>query len=148
MAKSEDALSPKQRRFIEEYLIDSNATQAAIRAGYSKRTARAQGQRLLTNVDISAELSRQQQLLGERANLTADWVLNELMENHLLAKKAGDLVTSNRTLELIGKHLGMFTGKAPVDRPATYLFITGEAGTPGRKANIIDEPDYPQLDAD
>ena len=45
-------LTNKQKAFIAEYLIDFNATQAAIRAGYSEKTARSQGQRLLTNVDI------------------------------------------------------------------------------------------------
>lgn len=43
-------LTSKQRRFVENYLLDLNATQAAIRAGYSQKTARQQGHRLLTNV--------------------------------------------------------------------------------------------------
>ena len=47
-------LTPKQERFVEEYLIDLNATQAAIRAGYSAKTAEAQGSRLLSNVNVSA----------------------------------------------------------------------------------------------
>lgn len=45
-------LNDKQRRFAHEYIVDLNATKAAIRAGYSEKTARSQGQRLLTNVDI------------------------------------------------------------------------------------------------
>ena len=48
----------KQERFVEEFLIDLNATQAAIRAGYSEKTAKSQGQRLLTNVDIAAAFAR------------------------------------------------------------------------------------------
>lgn len=52
------ALTSKQRRFLAEYLRDFNATQAAIRAGYSADTARQQGSRLLTNVNISAVISR------------------------------------------------------------------------------------------
>jgi phage terminase small subunit len=51
------ALSPKQRRFVDAYVIDLNATSAAIAAGYSKRTARQQGSRLLTNVDIAAAVA-------------------------------------------------------------------------------------------
>ena len=47
------ALNDRQRKFVEEYLIDFNATQAAIRAGYSKRTAYSQGSRLLKNVEVS-----------------------------------------------------------------------------------------------
>ena len=45
-------LTEKQKKFVDEYLIDLNATQAAMRAGYSEKTARSIGQRLLTNVDI------------------------------------------------------------------------------------------------
>lgn len=47
-------LTLKQERFVAEYLIDLNATQAAIHAGYSERTAKQQGSRLLTNADVSA----------------------------------------------------------------------------------------------
>lgn len=46
-------LNDKQKRFAREYVIDLNATRAAIRAGYSEKTAKSQGQRLLTNVDVS-----------------------------------------------------------------------------------------------
>lgn len=51
-------LTDKQRRFIDEYLIDLNATQAAIRAGYSHRTAQEQSARLLSNVMVRAEISK------------------------------------------------------------------------------------------
>jgi phage terminase small subunit len=43
-------MTPRQQRFLDEYLVDLNATQAAIRAGYSTRTANEQGARLLANV--------------------------------------------------------------------------------------------------
>ena len=77
MSKLDD-LDPKWRRFAEEYIIDLNATQAAIRAGYSARTSKQQGSRLLTNVDLQeavAELVRQR---SERAKVTADQVVAEL----------------------------------------------------------------------
>lgn len=45
-------LTPKQKRFCEEYLIDLNATQGAIRAGYSQKTAYSTGQRMLKNVEV------------------------------------------------------------------------------------------------
>ena len=51
-------MTAKQMRFCDEYLVDLNATQAAIRAGYSEKTARSQGQRLLTNVDIQKEIEK------------------------------------------------------------------------------------------
>ena len=50
-------LMPMQALFAQEYVVDFNATKAAIRAGYSEKTARSQGQRLLTNVDIQAAVS-------------------------------------------------------------------------------------------
>lgn len=71
-------LPPKQRKFVQEYLIDLNATQAAIRAGYSARTARSQGQRLLTNVDVQAALQEAMSRREKRTEITADRVLNEL----------------------------------------------------------------------
>jgi hypothetical protein len=52
MSRENDTLTPKQARFVQEYLIDLNATQAAIRVGYSKKTATEQASRLLTNVAL------------------------------------------------------------------------------------------------
>jgi len=71
-------LTPKQRRFVEEYLIDLNATQAAIRAGYSEKTANEQGARLLANVSVSSAVSAGQAARSKRTEITADRVLQEL----------------------------------------------------------------------
>ena len=58
-------LSPKRQRFVDEYLVDNNATAAAKRAGYSARTAKQQGSRLLTSVDVQqAVAERTLALLG------------------------------------------------------------------------------------
>jgi phage terminase small subunit len=70
-----DTLTPKQQRFVEEYLIDLNATQAAIRAGYSDKTACEQGSRLLTNVKVSKAIAEAQKKLSELAEITQDMVL-------------------------------------------------------------------------
>ena len=71
-------MSPKQKAFCEEYLIDLNATQAAIRAGYSKKTAQEQGARLLSNVIVSAYVRELMQKRSERTQIEADWVLKEV----------------------------------------------------------------------
>lgn len=71
-------LTPKQQRFVEEYLVDLNATQAAIRAGYSKKTAKAQGQRLLTNVDIQNTIQKAMDKRSERTEITGDQVIKQL----------------------------------------------------------------------
>lgn len=74
----ENELTAKQRAFVREYLIDLNATQAAIRAGYSAKTAYSQGERLLRNVEVERAISAAMKLRAERTNITADRVLNEL----------------------------------------------------------------------
>ena len=71
-------LTDKQKKFVAEYLVDLNATQAAIRAEYSEKTARQQGQRLLTNVDIQAAIQERQKELSEKTNITQEKVLTEL----------------------------------------------------------------------
>ena len=71
-------LTPKQRKFVSEYLVDLNATQAAIRAGFSQKTARAQGQRLLTNVDIANAIAAAQAKREKRTEITQDRVVQEL----------------------------------------------------------------------
>ena len=71
-------LTPKQAEFVRQYLVDLNATAAAIRAGYSERTAKSQGQRLLTNVDVSAALAAAKAEREQRTEITQDRVVSEL----------------------------------------------------------------------
>jgi phage terminase small subunit len=71
-------LSPKQAAFVEQYLIDRNGTQAAIRAGYSPNTATAQASRLLTNVNVAAHVQARQGSIAEQAGVRAVDVLREL----------------------------------------------------------------------
>lgn len=73
-------LTPKQEAFVNEYLIDLNATQAAIRAGYSARTANEQGARLLTNVSVRSAVVAAKAERAERTKINADWVLQSLAE--------------------------------------------------------------------
>lgn len=71
------ALTPKQHRFVAEYLIDLNATQAAIRAGYSAKTANEQGARLLANVSVRSALQAAMKARSDRTEITQDRVLQE-----------------------------------------------------------------------
>lgn len=71
-------LTEKQQRFVEEYLIDLNATQAAIRAGYSVKTADQQGSRLLTIVKVQEEISKAMAERSRRTGINQDRVLQEL----------------------------------------------------------------------
>lgn len=71
-------LTARQGRFVAEYLIDLNATQAAIRAGYSAKTANEQGSRLLANAKIADAIAVAQSKRAKRTDITADRVLAEL----------------------------------------------------------------------
>jgi len=71
-------LTPKQARFVGEFLLDFNATQAAVRAGYSAKTARAIGAENLTKPHISEEIARRTKETGKRLEATRERVLEEL----------------------------------------------------------------------
>lgn len=71
-------LTPKQWRFIDEYLIDLNATQAAIRAGYSEKTAYSIGLQNLKKLEIQAEIQKRRNRLQNKLEITQERVLQEL----------------------------------------------------------------------
>lgn len=80
-------MTPKQVRFVQEYLIDLNATQAAIRAGYSERTAHAQGPRLLENVGVREAIAAAQQTHAERTGETVEKITDELNRAFVMAEQ-------------------------------------------------------------
>lgn len=92
----------KQKQFCKEYVVDLNATQAALRAGYSEKTARQIGQRLLTKVDIQAEIQRLKKLRASKVEVTADFVLKQLV----------DIATTNITdvVNVINRPISMEDG--------------------------------------
>jgi phage terminase small subunit len=98
----------KQQKFVSEYLIDLNATQAAIRSGYSKRSAYSTAGILLGKPHIAKAVEKGMKECAERAKVSTDKVLRELA---LLAFENKNLTVKVRALELIGKHFGMFTDK-------------------------------------
>jgi len=73
------ALTPKQVQFVQEYLVDLNATKAAIRAGYSERTANQQGPRLLENSEIATAIDAAKVERSRRTRIDAIWVLKRLV---------------------------------------------------------------------
>lgn len=175
-------LTAKQQRFCDEYLIDLNATQAAIRAGYSKKTANEQGARLLVNVSIQKKIFELQKEREKRTEITQDSVLRELaliafakasdyakvVEKDAMVEVDGNMVpvldedgnqvkyrtvepiltdeltedqkkaiavikkgrdgfeikpySKIQALELLGKHLGMFTEKVEVKNTTPNAF--------------------------
>ncbi len=71
-------LTPKQRRFCYEYMIDLNATQAAIRAGYTPRSASVTAARMLAKANISNEINIQKQSIAARNDITVDYLIQNL----------------------------------------------------------------------
>ncbi len=113
-------MTDKRARFVDEYLVDLNATQAATRAGYSEKTAYSQGQRLLKDVEVAKAIAERQAERAERVRVTADDVLAGLLRE---AKGEGqDTHTSARVSAWaqIGKHLGMFGPKGTEDDPVHH----------------------------
>lgn len=116
-------LTPKQAAFVAEYLVDLNATQAAIRAGYSAKTACAIGVENLRKPRIAEAISEARAKREQATEVNAAWVLERLRENVERAMQAepvydrdGDETgeytyqgaVANRALELLGKHHGLF----------------------------------------
>ena len=124
-------LNPRQNRFVEEYLIDLNATQAAIRSGYSVKTANKIGPKLLVNVGIQSAIQKAQAARSERTQITVDKVLDdiELIKlNAMQQEDDGKMINHAGALkacELQGKHLKMFVDKIEHSGGQTLQVITG-----------------------
>lgn len=129
-------MTDKQKRFCDEYLVDCNATQAAIRAGYSKKTANEQAARLLAKVNIKAYIDAQLEKMQQETVASAEEVIKYLTsvlrgeseaeivvvegkgDGYSAAKhiqKQPDEKERLKAAELLGKRYGLFTDKVSVD---------------------------------
>lgn len=127
------AMPPRQQRFVEEYLVDSNATQAAIRAGYSRKTAYSQGHRLLKNAEVADAVREGRTRIAEKAELNSAWVVAEAKKNHEDAIRRGRIADSNRALDLIGQLIGAFYyGRSNRRFNVTYIVEAGGSASGGQ----------------
>ncbi len=103
-------LTNKQQAFVDEYLVDLNATQAAIRAGYSENSAMQQGHQLLEKTLVHAAIQENMDKRSAETEITAAQVLEKIKVIAFAGPKS-KVTDANklRGLELLGKHLAMFT---------------------------------------
>ena len=138
-------LTARQMRFVDEYLKDLNATQAAIRAGYKATTAvAANAARLLKHDKVQEAIDARKQTRAERVELEQDWVVNELrtVAQRCLpvedddGKPIANIVNVGvKALELLGRHQGIFIDKREItgkdgkdlvpDAPKGVLVVPG-----------------------
>lgn len=117
----------QRRMFCKEYIIDLNATQAAVRAEYSEDTASQQASRLLSIVNIQEYIQELMDKRADKAQISAEDVLNDILDTRDTCRNnmaiTGDyenklytasLAGRNKANELLGKHLKLFTDKVEV----------------------------------
>ena len=140
-------LNERQMRFVDEYMIDLDATQAAIRAGCSVKTAYSQGQRLLKNVEIKTELDERMEKARSLKIADATEIMEYLTSvmrgeseaEVVVVEGCGEGVSSARTMqkapdekeklkaaELLGKRYGMFNDKLNVDGVIPVVISGGD----------------------
>ena len=128
-------LTDRQERFCHEYIIDYNATQAAVRSGYSERSAAATASENLRKPNILARVRELQAQQRERLCITADWVIMSLVDVYEKCMQlvpvmvwdsqqhkkveSGQFTFDSKgalnALEMIGRHLAVFDGKSATD---------------------------------
>lgn len=132
-AKNPAGLNERQQRFVDAMLIEESATKAALSAGYSPKTARVQAQALLTNPAVSRAIADARRARSARVQCDADWVLEGLravyqrcmsevkpiydMRGEFTGEFQFDSKGATKSLELLGKHLGMYVDRKEVSGP-------------------------------
>jgi len=128
--KDKPTLTPKQAKFCTEYLKDLNATQAALRSGYSPKGANVTASQLLANPNIQAVIAKGSQKATEKAEITTEFILGGLKQVALRCMQAEPVLDregnpigeyqfrdsgANRAFELLGKYKGLFADKLNVE---------------------------------
>lgn len=102
-----DKLTPKQQRFIEEYIIDFNGSAALLRAGYKSKNPDVDASQLLVKPSIKAEVEKRRAEMTKQAGITTEYVLNSI--KNIADKDEAKDSDRLKALELLGKNLQLFT---------------------------------------
>jgi len=113
-------LTPKQVRFIDEYLIDFNASRAAIASGFSPRSAKVQGSRLLTNVNVKLSIQRHQKATEKRLQVTRDNVIQGLVIAAEQARINKDPASMIAAMSEVSKMMGFYASKPCKETTETF----------------------------
>lgn len=128
--RNDSKLTERQKMFCKEYIVDLNAKQACIRAGYSEKTAKQIGSENLSKPYLQEEIARLMKSREERVKLTADKVLEDIERVRTLAEGSEQYSVSLKASELQGKHLAMFTDKqqinGQIELPKVEIVYTDE----------------------
>ena len=109
-------LTDKMATFVDEYMIDLNASQAVLRAGYKTKAPHKMGAKLMNHPLVSAAIAERRRERQEETKLSADYVINKLVA---IANKQEDESpqAALRALELLGKHLGLYRDRQEISGP-------------------------------
>lgn len=156
MEAAKGKLTARQQLFVVEYLVDLNATQASIRAGYSAKTAEQQGPRLLGNVGVALAIQEAMDKRAKRVEVTGDYVLDTIRETiercrqvqPVLDRKGDQIMVETRTGEmapafvfdaagvfkgcdLLGKNLQLWKEVGSKDNPLAFVPVVVSFGDEG-----------------
>ena len=124
-------MTPKQERFVDEYLIDWNAAQAAIRAGYSPKAAKEIGYENLTKPHIIAAIGEKSGEIQRRVEINQDYVLETIHETVERCKAPGEAFQPHAILkgtDQLGKHLRMWGDDKDSKRPPPVVIVMPAVG--------------------
>lgn len=110
-------MAPKKERFAKEFPVDLSAASAAIRSGYSEKTARQIGSRLLSEPEVQEAIAKEQEKISKRIEINQDYVVKSLKQvaDQCMEGDNWNPQAANKSLELLGKHLGIFVDKKQLD---------------------------------
>ncbi len=105
-------LNLKRQRFVNEYLIDGNATQAAARSGYSKATVKQQGSRLLSFVDVKSEIAAKKAEIARRSEVTLDSLSGMFIEDRARASELGQMSAAVSAVDKLARLHGFMVDRS------------------------------------
>ena len=121
-------LTPKQARFVEEYLLDLNAAAAARRAGYSEKNSDSIAAQLLSKTKVFEAVQSAIEARSAKAEITAEYVLENLkrLSERCMSEEEFAPSAAARALELLGKHLGLFSDRVELSGSLSVLGVLGD----------------------